>query len=274
MTEETKIKERWSKYREANINFPHVRDSELTKFSEYINAQKGEVIVEVGTGSGILTFPLAKAVGKTGKVYSFDYEKENLDNVAKRNKERLNITLILQEENPQTDDYKFPLDDNISDKVAGIATLHHYDDRSKNTGTSGRQEIIKEFYRILKKGGRLILADVADNTNPQRYFDNCGDNPKSLAYCHPNGHPHDFLDEETANKLFQTAGFKNITFKIEKTPWRFEDEEQAKMFLNTLHNSKCSPDESLEMAKKYLPFKKTDEWVELGWELFYLTAEK
>ncbi len=259
------IGKRWENYRLANSRFPSVRSLELAKQLELTNAKKGETIVEVGTGNGYLTFALAYKVGKNGRIITYDYQKSNIDFVNENNKERLPITTINQ-----TLDYDFELADGSVDKVSTIATLHHYDDRSKGTGIGGREKAIKEFYRILKKGGKLIIGDVAHDTTSQRYFDSI-DVPK---YCSPLGHPHDFLIKEQVILFCKKAGFKNIHFVIENVPWQFENDKEAQEFLRTIHNSKCTPKESLEHAKKTRKYWTENGKFYLEWQLFYLTAEK
>src|SRR3989338_2268498 len=257
--------ERWENYRVANSKFPKVRIRELTRQLELTNPQNGETIAEVGTGNGYLTFALACKVGKNGRIITYDYQKSNLDFVNNHNKNGLPITTIHQ-----NIDYDFELSNESVDKVSSIATLHHYDDRSNETGTNGREKAIKEFYRILKKEGKLIIGDVAQGTPSQRHFDSI-DNPID---CAPLGHPHDFLTERLARELCSKAGFRNVKFKIEKVPWEFESEKQAQQFLHTIHNAKCSPQESFEHAKKTLKWWKEGNKFYLGWELFYLMAEK
>jgi hypothetical protein len=44
--------------------------------------------------------------------------------------------------------------------------------------------------------------------------------------------------------------------------------------VHTIHNAKCTAEESFEVAKNVLGFKKVNEHYELGWELFFLTAIK
>ncbi|MEK6888894.1 MAG: methyltransferase domain-containing protein [Nanoarchaeota archaeon] len=259
------IGERWENYRLANTKFPKVRIRELTKQLELTNPQKEETIVEVGTGNGFLTFALAEKVGKTGRIITYDYQKSNLDFVNKQNKNGLPITTIHQNL-----DYDFELSDESVDKVSTIATLHHYDDRVKNTGISGRQKAIKEFYRILKKGGRLVIGDIADKTSVQRHFDSI-DNPLD---CAPSGHPHDFLSEDIVRKICFDVGFKNIKFEIIDVPWEFDNKKQAEEFLHTVHNSKRSFSKSFEKARKKLRWWKKGNKFYLEWQLFYLTAEK
>lgn len=238
---------------------------ELSKQLELTNPQRGETIVEVGTGNGYLTFELAKAVAENGRIITYDYLKSNIDFVERVNNGRFPITAFQQ-----SPDYKLEIPDESIDRISTLATLHHYDDRSLNTGAGGRQTALNEFYRILREGGILVIGDVAHGTATQRYLDAI-DNP---LYCHPKGHPHDFLDENTARKLCKNAGFKIVEFKIEKVPWIFDDEEQAKEFLHTIHNAKCTPEESLEIAKKHLPYADIGGKKQIGWELFYLTAKK
>ena len=257
---------RWENWRIANSKFPLVRQIELRKQLELTAPNEGESILEVGTGNGYLTFELAKSVGLGGRVITCDYTQSNLDFVHSVNHGRFPITLIKQDLG-----YNFDFPNEYVDKISTIATLHHYDNRDKQTGMSCRQKAMKEFYRLLKKDGVLVIGDVAHNTDPQRYFDAI-DSP---FYAAPRGHPHDFLDERLAYDLCSIADFRGMEFIIADVPWVFRSEGQAKEFVHTLHNAQCSPDESLAMVKKYLSYStRTDGRVEIGWQLFYLVAKK
>lgn len=265
MKEQSAEFERWEKYRLANSKFPQVRQIELQELLKLTNPIIGEHILEIGTGNGYLTFELAKAVGNQGEIITFDYQKSNLDFVERKNQGRYPITTIHQDL-----DYNFDIPKESVSKVSSIATLHHYDDRSLNTGTTGRKKALQEFHRVLKQGGEISIADVAQGTVSQKYFDAI-DDPK---HCSPRGHPHDFLDEGLARKLCEEVGFSDIEFEVKIVPWVFESEEQAKEFIHTVHNAKCSPEESLKVAKQYLPFEEVDGKVRIAWELFYLKAKK
>src|SRR6266403_804284 len=55
--------------------------------------KEGDVVADIGAGSGYLTFRMAKLVGKTGKVYAVDIQPEMLDLIRKRMKDR-NVTNV------------------------------------------------------------------------------------------------------------------------------------------------------------------------------------
>ncbi len=56
----------------------------------YAGVKEGDIVVEIGTGSGWLTIFLALAVGKGGKVISYDINKKFLD-IARENLEMLDL---------------------------------------------------------------------------------------------------------------------------------------------------------------------------------------
>jgi SAM-dependent methyltransferase len=263
------VSERWENYRKANTDKPSVRENELRKIFFLVNPQKGQKILEVGTGNGYLTFPIAQAVGQEGEVVTTDVNEGNIKDVVDKNEsKRLSLVPILL--SPKAgllteEKYK-----DYFDTVTTIATLHHFDNRIEKTGDSGRKKAIKCFYQNLKSGGKLVIADVLNGTISQKYFDSI-DNPE---HCHPLGHPHDFFNQDQLLKAVQDAGFKNIKIEVASVPWKFISLEEAKKFVHTIHNAKCSPEESMTVADRQLGIRKIDDHYELGWELFFLVAEK
>lgn len=233
---------RWKNYRKANDSFPEVRRNELEYMLDIINAKAEEIIVEAGTGNGYLTFPLAEGVGKSGKILTYDIVLENLDEVNKTNK----IHQLSIETRAQKDTYEFQEADSTVDKVVSIASFHHYDTRTEGSGFSGRLRALMEFNRILKDSGHLFIADVGKETVSATYF-NAIDNPQ---YCFPNGHPHDFLSKEEIYDLCEKANFRVVQYETRHVPWIFTTIDEAKEFLHTIHNARCTPEESFELAKK------------------------
>ena len=58
-----------------------------------LNIKAGEVVADIGAGSGLFSFPLAKAVLPGGKVYAVDIEEGLLQHIVARAKE-LKLTNI------------------------------------------------------------------------------------------------------------------------------------------------------------------------------------
>lgn len=114
------------------------------------------------------------------------------------------------------------------------------------------------------------MADPLHGTITQKYFDAI-DNPK---HCHSDGHPHDFPTKERLYNILLETGFKEIMIEVANTSWKFDSPREAMNFIHTIHNATCAPEESLKTAKKYLEFNKVNSHYELGWELFFLTAQK
>lgn len=263
------ISKRWENYRKANSDKPGVRENELAKIFALINPEEGQKIWEVGTGNGYLTFPIAEAVGKTGQIVTTDVDAGNIEDVIKKNKrKKARIdAILLSPESPLLYDKKYR---DYFDIVATIATLHHFDNRKDRIGENGRKKALKYFYKNLKNGGKLVMADVLRGTISQKYFDAI-DNPE---YCYPLGHPHDFFSRQELKNTVKKTGFKNIELKTACVPWKFASINEAKKFVHTIHNAKCSVDESFAVSKKNLGFKKVSGHYELGWELFFLAATK
>ena len=261
------ISQRWENYRLANSTKPTARENELKQIFSMLSPKEGERILEVGTGNGYLTFPIAQAVGNKGEVVTVDAVEKNLQDVVKRNTQNLPINPLYFDPNGPT---IIPINIGEFDAVASIATLHHFDNRKKGTGESGRRKALTDFYRALKNGGRLVISDVVHEGISQKYFDAI-DNPE---HCFPEGHPHDFFTPERLEQLLNEIGFKNISVEVKRVPWQFTSPEEAENFVHTIHNAKCSVKESFEVAKEYLGFNKVDDHYELGWELFFVTATK
>lgn len=241
-------------YRLANEEMRLVRQNEIRLMLQKIQAEPGERIVDFGTGNGVLVYPLCAAVGSRGVVYAFDNSQEVLDTLLKdAGQANLRVGIVQPA--------KLPLEDCSVDAVASLACIHHLSDQEKGS-------TFREFARVLKTGGRLVIGDVAHGTAVQRYFDSAVDR-----FC-STGHKHPFLDEQWGKRLCTEGGLTLLEWRIEEVPWVFGSEREAAWFIHTLHDATCSPDECLSAAKQYLGSHASGDRFLLNWQLFYLIAAK
>lgn len=243
---------RGKNYRLANDTVPGARKNEVNLMLKKISAKRGEIIVDFGCGNGILTYPLSMQVGTKGKIYAVDNSKSSLEKLVKNSPTpNIKIKILNSEE--------IPLENKSVDAVVTLASFHHVPNKEKT---------FMEFSRILRHGGRLVMADVSDHTDVQKYFDGPVDK-----FC-STGHKHKFLDKKWAEKLCKKVGLRLKEFKVEQVHWQFDSEFQAKKFLHTIHDAICTPEECLKDAKKYLGFFEKGGKFNLNWQLFYLIAQK
>lgn len=108
--------------------------------------QKGEIIADVGAGTGLFTRLMAVKTGPTGKVLAVDISKDFLDHVAKSAKDTnlTNIETILADEKSSN------LTPDSVDLVFICDTYHHFE---------FPQKTLEGIHKALRKGGRLVVID-------------------------------------------------------------------------------------------------------------------
>ena len=119
------------------------------KLIERSGIKQGMRVLEVGCGSGAFVTFVARAVGKTGKVYALDIQPAMLRQLKVKltkpeNQDIKNIKLILGSA------YKLPFEDNSIDLVYMVTVLQE---------TPDKQKALKEAGRVLKPGGVLAVTE-------------------------------------------------------------------------------------------------------------------
>lgn len=111
-----------------------------------IGLENGDVVADIGAGTGLYTLLFAERVGASGHVFAVDIEPLFLDLINSRAADDgfENITSVLG----RNDDITLPAN---SVDVIFIADTYHYFDN--------RETIMKSVYEALKPGGGLIIVD-------------------------------------------------------------------------------------------------------------------
>jgi len=113
-----------------------------------LGLKPGDVVADIGSGSGLFTRPMAQAVQPGGKVYAVDIDKDLLAHVAATAKQMgiAGITTILAPEDSPS------LPPQSLDLALICDTLHHI---------AQRQAYLVNLRKCLKPEGRLVVIDFS-----------------------------------------------------------------------------------------------------------------
>lgn len=111
-----------------------------------LNLKSGEVIADIGAGSGYFTFHLARHVGDKGKVYAVDVSPDMILHINRRIREQKanNVVSILAD----PDDPLLP--DQSVNRFFICEVWHHIENQTK---------YLSLMKKMLKPGGEIVVID-------------------------------------------------------------------------------------------------------------------
>jgi ubiquinone/menaquinone biosynthesis C-methylase UbiE len=143
-----------------------------------LKIKAGQVIADIGAGSGVFSLPIGRAVRPGGTVYAVDIDKELLDHIEMEATEQgmVNVKPILG----GPSDPLLPVD---VDLAFINDVLHHIEDRAGYLAT---------LALYLKPGGRIAIIDFRPDQSPHK------DDPTMI------------VSEEQATAWLEPAGLKPV----------------------------------------------------------------
>lgn len=151
--------------------------------------QRGNIVLDVGSGSGTDTLIAALKVGPEGKVYGLDMTDAMIEK-ARANVEKAGVSNVeIIKGNAEA----IPLPDELCDVVTSNGVLNLVPDKSA---------AYQEIYRVLRRGGYIQISDIVlmrDLSEKSR------NNPQLWAECIVGAIPQDAYLE-----LIRSVGFKDV----------------------------------------------------------------
>jgi ubiquinone/menaquinone biosynthesis C-methylase UbiE len=122
------------------------KEEQPAKLIEALKIKPGEVIADIGAGSGYYAFRLSKLVGEKGKILAVDIQPEMLDIIRKRSKEQ-KVTNVEPIQGTVTDP-KLPVGG--ADTILMVDVYHEFDFPF---------EMTRAMVKALKPGGRMVFVE-------------------------------------------------------------------------------------------------------------------
>ncbi|GAO42361.1 arsenite methyltransferase [Flavihumibacter petaseus] len=163
--------------------------------TQFAKIQKGDVVIDLGSGAGNDAFIARKETGETGKVIGIDFTPAMIEK-ARANAEKLQLHNV---EFRQGDIEKMPVTSNVADVIVSNCVLNL---------VPNKDGVFKEIFRVLKNGGHFSISDIVlEGELPGKIQEAA----EMYAGCVSGA-----IQKEAYLELIRSNGFDNITLQKEK----------------------------------------------------------
>ena len=154
----------------------------------FMKVKPGEVVLDLGSGSGLDLILATKKVGNSGKAIGLDMTDAMID-VCRKNLVTAGIT---NAEVRKGEMESMPVADNEVDWIISNCVINLSPEKEK---------VFAEAYRVLKPGGQVMVSDIVTMNLPDEFRSDIGVWVGCIAGA---------VEEDEYIKLMQDAGFKDV----------------------------------------------------------------
>ncbi len=212
--------------------------------SRYVRS--GETVVDLGSGAGKICYILSQKVGESGRVIGVDFNDEML-NLARKYQPEItkkighkNVDFVkgkIQDLALNLDLVQTWLNQNPIATLEQVSEFEAYCDRLRQeqplvesdsvdvvvsncvlnlVRPQDKQQLFQELYRVLKRGGRVVISDIVCDEEPTPEMIN---DPELWSGCLSGA-----FREDTFLKMFEKVGFYGIEIlSRQEEPWQVID---------------------------------------------------
>ncbi|MCG2460033.1 arsenite methyltransferase [Flavobacteriaceae bacterium F89] len=163
--------------------------------TQYAKIEKGDTVIDLGSGAGNDCFVARHETGSEGKVIGIDFTPIMIQK-ARINAEKLGHNNV---EFREGDIDAMPVSDNVADVIVSNCVLNLVPDK---------QKVIGEIYRVLKPGGHFSVSDIVLEGNLP---DALREDAEMYAGCVAGA-----IQKTKYLQLIEDKGFQNIKIQKEK----------------------------------------------------------
>lgn len=160
-------------------------DKDLMGFAK---PQKGETVVDLGSGPGRDALNFAREVSSTGYVIGIDFSDDMLT-LANKHAKEAEITNVEFRKGSIED---IPVDSDTVDLIISNCVVNL---------AENRDNVFASSYKILKKGGRIVFSDLVVKESPP---DDLANNVDAVCGCFAGTTKQNYI------QMLKNAGFKDV----------------------------------------------------------------
>ncbi|HJT86481.1 MAG TPA: methyltransferase domain-containing protein [Bryobacteraceae bacterium] len=145
------------KYIEVMNRLERGLEGKIPQVIEKLRLKPGDIVADIGSGSGTFSIPMAKAIAPNGILYAVDIDPKMLDYVAERAKKEgvTNLRTVLGVD----DDPKLPVKD------VDVAFFHRVLHMIEH-----RQLYVNDTAKYMKPDGRIVIIDKNPDQSPNSWM--------------------------------------------------------------------------------------------------------
>ncbi len=229
---------RGKSYQLAMEKYPDARAEEFQAIAKKLKQVPGSTIIDLPAGGGYLEAYLSNDVNYLAYDFSGEFDDNHLG-IQKCKESYIDLS-----------------DANVDEAVC-LAALHHIVQRTA---------FYQEIHRILKPGGRVIIADVWSGSKQDPFLN------EFIHTWNQMGHEGAFLEAKDLHEIAD-AGF-GVSKTRDAFFWNFASQEEAIDFFRLLFCMDRNPSEQAGIEEMHALGVKNETSYQVRWELEFITCTK